>query len=142
MPATTTHEGGCACGAVRFVARGEPWRVGVCHCLTCRKRHGAPFNAFAIFPAEQVEISGGELGVFASSAHGRGWFCKSCGSPVFWRHEGSDEIELYLGSFDEPNLWSPTYELWMPRREAWLPDLPTVRARYEGNRAGTGRTEP
>jgi hypothetical protein len=39
--------GGCACGAVRFVAEGEPYRVGLCHCFDCRKQHGAPFGAFA-----------------------------------------------------------------------------------------------
>jgi hypothetical protein len=43
------REGGCACGAVRYVVTGGPLRVGLCHCLTCRKRHGAPFNAFAAF---------------------------------------------------------------------------------------------
>ena len=37
--------GGCACGAVRFVAEGEPYRVGLCHCLDCRKQYGAPFGA-------------------------------------------------------------------------------------------------
>jgi hypothetical protein len=46
------REGGCACGAVRYVAEGGPLRVGLCHCLTCRKRHGAPFNAFAAFPSD------------------------------------------------------------------------------------------
>ena len=50
--------GGCLCGAVRFEAAGEPWRVGLCHCMTCRKESGSVFNAFAIFPAAQVRISG------------------------------------------------------------------------------------
>jgi hypothetical protein len=43
--------GGCACGAVRFVAEGEPYRVGLCHCFDCRKQHGAPFGAFALMPS-------------------------------------------------------------------------------------------
>ena len=29
--------GGCLCGSVRIVASGRPYRVGVCHCLDCRK---------------------------------------------------------------------------------------------------------
>lgn len=29
------------CGAVRLVASGRPYRVGLCHCLDCRKHHGA-----------------------------------------------------------------------------------------------------
>ena len=42
--------GGCLCGKVRIVARGLPYRVGLCHCLDCRKHHGALFHASAIYP--------------------------------------------------------------------------------------------
>jgi hypothetical protein len=136
------HHGGCACGAVRFVAEGEPHRVGLCHCLTCRKWHGAPFGAFAIFPADRVTVSGGELGVFRSSEKGRRHFCRECGSPVLSRDEGSDEVELLLGSLDEPGTWVPTYEAWVPRREPWLPELPSVERRYPKDRTGGQRTEP
>ena len=48
------HTGGCACGKVRFEARGEPYRVGVCHCLTCRNVHGAAFNFYVVFPTDAV----------------------------------------------------------------------------------------
>ena len=68
--------GGCLCGAVRFVAEGEPYRVGLCHCLDCRKHGGAPFGAFAIFPAERVSFSGDTPATYASSAHGRRRFCR------------------------------------------------------------------
>jgi hypothetical protein len=29
--------GGCLCGNVRIEASGLPYRVGLCHCLDCRK---------------------------------------------------------------------------------------------------------
>jgi Glutathione-dependent formaldehyde-activating enzyme len=48
--------GGCLCGSVRIVASGRPYRVGVCHCLDCRKHHGALFHASAIFPQDAVTI--------------------------------------------------------------------------------------
>ena len=48
--------GGCLCGSVRFVASGRPYRVGLCHCLDCRKHHGALFHASAIFPEDAVTI--------------------------------------------------------------------------------------
>lgn len=50
--------GGCLCGNVRFEASGQPYRVGVCHCLDCRKHNGALFNASAIFPQDAVTIHG------------------------------------------------------------------------------------
>jgi hypothetical protein len=30
--------GSCLCGNVRIVASGLPYRVGLCHCLDCRKQ--------------------------------------------------------------------------------------------------------
>jgi hypothetical protein len=39
--------GGCLCGDVRIVATRRPYRVGICHCLDCRKNHGALFHASA-----------------------------------------------------------------------------------------------
>ena len=66
----TIEKGGCACGKVRFEARGDPYRVGVCHCLTCRKVHGAPFNFYVVFPRDAVTVTG-DVTVFASSEHGR-----------------------------------------------------------------------
>jgi len=50
--------GGCLCGKVRIVASGRPYRVGICHCLDCRKHHGALFHASAIFPEDAVTIEG------------------------------------------------------------------------------------
>jgi hypothetical protein len=142
MTDTSRSTGGCACGAVRFAAEGEPYRVGLCHCFDCRKQHGAPFGACIIYPADRVAFSGEEPGVHASSAKGRRYFCRSCGSPVFSRDEGSDEIELFMGAFDEIGRFAPTYEIWVQRREPWLPEIPGVVRRYDRDRTGPQRTEP
>ncbi len=50
--------GGCLCGDIRIVASGHPHRVGLCHCLDCRKHHGALFYAAAVFPQDAVTITG------------------------------------------------------------------------------------
>ena len=101
--------GGCLCGNVRIVASGRPYRVGLCHCLDCRKHHGALFHASAVFPQDAVTIDG-ETGDYA----GR-FFCPRCGSSVFAR--SADEIEVNLGSLDAPDQLMPTYESWIVRRE-------------------------
>ncbi|MGD9509146.1 MAG: GFA family protein [Geminicoccaceae bacterium] len=136
------HAGGCLCGAVRYLAEGGPYRVGLCHCLDCRKHGGAPFGAFAIFPAGKVRFTGEEPGIYASPTHSRRCHCRRCGSPVFGCAEGSDEVELHLGSFDEVGLFAPTYELWTIRREPWLPAIPSIVRHYERDRPGPGRSEP
>lgn len=116
--------GGCACGQLTFKVRGRPKRVGLCHCLTCRKISGSAFNAFAVFPADQVTVSGESHGWEASPGSPRDRFCPRCGSQVF-QWDGGDEIELKLGAFDRTDLFTPTYETWTKRRESWLctPDL-------------------
>lgn len=124
--------GGCLCGDVRFQASGQPYRVGLCHCLDCRKHHGALFHASAIFPQQAVHIAG-ETREYAGRH-----FCPRCGSSVFGR--SGDEIELSLGALDAPDQFQPTYELWTVRREAWLPAFP-LRKHYPHDRQAGGRSE-
>jgi hypothetical protein len=91
--------------------------------MTCRKISGGPFNAYVIFALDQVRISGDFRGWSATPESER-CFCPVCGSQVFDR-DSDTEIEIKLGAFDEPNLFTPTYEAWAKRRESWLctPDL-------------------
>jgi hypothetical protein len=90
--------------------------------MTCRKRHGAPCNAFAAFRASKVRIEGRTLG-WTSAEHGERHGCAVCCSPLFWTAKGDDEIELHLGGLDEPGQFSPQYEIWVKRREPWMPPL-------------------
>lgn len=117
--------GGCLCGNVRIVATGRPDRVGICHCLDCRKHHGALFFAAAIFPAAAVTVTG-ETRDYAGRH-----FCPNCGSSVFAR--SGEEIEVHLGALDAPDQFAPTYECWTLRRESWLPPLALSR-RYVRDR--------
>ena len=104
--------GGCSCGAVRVKARGAPLRVGICHCMDCRKHHGAVFYAAAVFAKENVDVTGGAKGY--KGRH----FCPECGSSVFAVSGG--EVEVHLGILDAPNVFVPTYESWVIQRENWL----------------------
>jgi len=124
--------GGCLCGDVRLTTTGGPYRVGLCHCLDCRKHHGALFHASAIFPEEAVTITG------ETRAYAGRHFCPRCGSSIFGR--SGDEIEVNLGSLDAPDRLMPTYELWTVRRETWLPPFPLAR-HYDRDRDAAGRFE-
>lgn len=126
------YRGGCLCGNVRIVASGRPYRVGLCHCLDCRKHHGALFHASAVFPQDAVTIDGETRDYLGRH------FCPRCGSSVF--SISSDEVEVNIGSLDAPDQLRPTYELWTVRRESWLPQFPLKR-RYKRDRGATGRYE-
>ncbi|HEX8450373.1 MAG TPA: GFA family protein [Allosphingosinicella sp.] len=124
--------GSCLCGDVRIVASGRAYRVGLCHCLDCRKHHGALFHASAIFSEDQVTVEG------ETREYDGRFFCPRCGSSVFGR--SGDEVEVNLGSLDSPGALVPTYELWTVRREPWLPPFPVVRS-YERDREPASRSE-
>lgn len=124
--------GSCLCGDVLIAASGRPYRVGLCHCLDCRKHHGSLFHAFAIFPEDSVTIEG------KTRDYAGRHFCPRCGSSVF--AASGDEIEISLGSLDAIDQLMPTYELWTIRREFWLPSFPLKR-KYEHDRDPASRSE-
>ncbi len=118
-------KGGCLCGKVRIVAEGAPVRVGLCHCMDCRKHHGAPFLAAAVFAEDAVTVTG------ETRSFGPRHFCPECGSSLFFR--GKDTLEIHLGALDEPGVFEPTFEIWTVRREPWLPTFPGLE-RFDRNR--------
>jgi hypothetical protein len=123
----------CNCGVIRIEARGEPVRVGLCHCTTCRKESGAPFTTNAIWRANSVTVEG-ETASWKDATDAR-HFCPSCGSALFGVADGTGEIEIRLGAFDRaPTDLTPTYELWSVRREPWMPALPDAE-QFGGNRS-------
>lgn len=125
-----TRTGACNCGAVRLVLEGEPSRIGVCHCHTCRRETGSAFMAFAVWNRSQATVTG-ETRHWAADTDQR-HFCPACGSALFAIGE-DDEIEVRLGCLDTaPSGLTPSYELWVGRREAWLP--PVAAAQHRGNR--------
>jgi hypothetical protein len=119
------YTGGCFCGAVRIETDAAPIRAGICHCLDCRRRQGAIFHTFGVFPASAVKVSG------ETRAFGSKHFCPVCGSPLF--DSFGEEFELHAGCLDAPDRLRPTYESWTIRREAWLPEF-EVAARHERDR--------
>jgi hypothetical protein len=127
--AMTIRTGGCLCGAVRYEVRGEPARVGLCHCADCRKESGSSFVTFAVWPTSEFS-STGDLRVF----RGRG-FCPRCGARLF--NPGEEETEIRVGSLDDaPAGLPPQYEIWVIRREPWLQALEVPQHAHDRSQAG------
>lgn len=126
---TILLHGGCACGQARFIAEGSPKRIGLCHCLTCRKAHASAFMPFAVFDADKVKLEG-ELQSWRSSPDYDRKFCRVCGSRVIGVNGG--EVEISLGSLDAENQLTPEYESWIKHREQWL--TPLDAPQFEENR--------
>ncbi len=112
----TMREGNCNCGRVRYRLRGEPKRIGICHCTDCRQESGSAFTYYGVWDAAAFETTG------ETALHEGRRFCPACGSRVFAVDER--EAEVKLGTLqDAPTGLTPTYELWIKRREPWLPPV-------------------
>lgn len=109
-----TRSGGCTCGSVRYSVRGDPFRVGICHCTRCRKESGSVFTAFAQWRLADF-ASDGDV-----ATSDRRSFCPVCGSRLFEFFETM--VELRVGTLDEAptSFPPPSFECWTKRRERWL----------------------
>lgn len=106
------HEGGCACGAVRYRVTGQPVKTALCHCRYCQLRTGSAFGLSAYFEAGQVEHLSGVVKDYSfTTESGRRFttqFCTECGTTVFWLLEMTpDLIGVAGGTFDPPTFWFP-----------------------------------
>jgi hypothetical protein len=107
------RQGGCACGRVRYEVRGEPYRVGICHCADCRKETGSVFSFYGDWRPDEFAYSG-DVRTFKGRS-----FCPECGSHTF--NLAAEQIEIRLGSLDAaPGDLVPAWEGWIVRREPWL----------------------
>ena len=96
------HTGHCLCGAVHFRTSGRLREVIACHCSQCRRQTGH-FYAATNVQDNGLSVEGGENVTWyrASETASRG-FCRTCGSALFWKGDGSDYTSIMAGTFDQP----------------------------------------
>ena len=114
-------EGGCLCGAVRFVATGEPINVSWCHCQSCRKHSGAHVSVFVAIRRDAYEVTKGEITKFNSSPGRWRGFCARCGSTLTCEGEPSSaDVHFHIGSVDQATRFQPTRHIFPEERLPWL----------------------
>jgi hypothetical protein len=87
----------------------------------CRRASGATTIAWATFEKTALSLSCGEPVTYRSSPKATRSFCQRCGTQLFFAYdEGPDEIDITVGSLEDPNTLSPIYHTWVKRRPRWL----------------------
>ena len=94
------HTGGCLCGSVRFEVDGPLRGVVYCHCTQCRRQTGHFYAATDVSDATLAVEGAGNVTWFRASDQARRGFCRTCGSALFWKRDGSETTSLLAGSFD------------------------------------------
>ena len=133
---TTSVNGGCLCGAVRYAAIGPVRALTLCHCASCRRAAGAPSLAWAVFPADSVRFTAGAPTMFASSPGVVRGFCGACGTSLTYQGTTRpDLIDVTTASLDDPNAFAPTKEIWVGDKLAWEALNPSI-AHYAASSVG------
>jgi hypothetical protein len=131
------HEGGCLCGAIRYRVAGEPTGVNICYCSQCRRQTGAAMPAFVAYKLDRFRLLSGTPRAYRASDFATREFCPHCGSSLFWRRDGADELDVFLGTLDEPDAMPrPRDQIWTRHRPAWVPELPEIPAYPEARPKG------
>ncbi len=112
--------GRCLCGAVSFTVKDDVTDLGVCHCNMCQRWSGGIHVGFNV-SADGVAFEGEDnLTIFTSSEWAERAFCRTCGSPVFYRitmdgpMKGSYVMEA--GSLDDKSGLSLTDEIYVDHK--------------------------
>ena len=127
--------GGCQCGRVRYSAKVDPAEAYACHCKMCRKATGGAWTAFINVAPEDVSWEH-EPDWYQSSAIAHRPFCSRCGTPLGFAFLDGGNLDLTIGSFDDPAAFRPAHnyasESILP---AWLnlEALPGIRSEENEN---------
>jgi len=120
------RDGGCACGALRFRAQGEPIFVNNCHCRLCQRQTGGTSVVNAFYESDRVEVLQGELTehVVKGGSGGDHTICRcsECGTAVFsyYPRVGRFGAGIRVGSFDDPTVFTPTAVVFAAYRMPWV----------------------
>ena len=119
----TEHHASCSCGQLALVARGDPIRVSMCHCLACQRRTGSTYGAQARFATGNVTIRGESTEYVRVGDEGnaaRFHFCPRCGATVYYSFGDGSFQAVPVGAFADPGFTPPTVSVYESRRHAWV----------------------
>ena len=134
-------EGGCFCGAIRYRAEEHTDSVAHCHCRHCRAASGATLMTWVEVPRSAFVWVDEEP---AAYVHESDWktsvtrrFCARCGTSLTYERDGSDFLDVAVGSLDDPNSVTPAHHVYDASRIGWF-EVADQLPRYEKGRPDSG----
>ena len=116
-------EGGCHCGAVRYVCSEEPITVVNCHCGDCQKIAGSAFITGVLVPEGSVKING-ELKSYKVEADSgnsiKRKFYPACGTRILVEFEGGIGAGVSYTTLDDNSWLEPAVEFYTSKAQPWV----------------------
>jgi hypothetical protein len=134
---TSTFDGRCTCGDVRFRMNSRPMFVHCCHCRWCQRETGTAFALNALIEADRVELLADEPEVVDTpSASGAGQKisrCPRCRVAVWSNYAGSGDLVRFIrvGTLDEPDRFPPDIHIFTMSKQPWVVIPPGAAAVHE-----------
>ena len=120
--------GGCQCGAVRYSVTPGPAKSVICHCRMCQRATGNGFAPLLELPNDRITWEGTPAEWASSDVAIRG-FCRTCGTPLYYR--STDTTEIMAGTIAPGFDFRPHDNCATESRRDWVvhladyPDRPT-----------------
>lgn len=126
-----TMTGGCQCGRIRYRVEVDDLDAYLCHCRMCQRATG---GFAAALKQVQGVLWGREPDRYRSSPIAQRGYCNACGTPLTFEGDGSEGLDLTVGSFDEPGRLRPVEHTGVESlHEAWLDTSALPRSRTDEN---------
>jgi hypothetical protein len=121
---SSSREGGCACGAVRYRVTAEPLIVHCCHCLNCQRQTGSAFVINVLIEADRVELlSGSPQAVEVPREDGSSqviFRCPTCQIAVYSEYGPSGVLFVRAGTLDDPASVAPDVHIFTRSKLPWV----------------------
>jgi hypothetical protein len=112
----------CLCGDVAWEVAGRLEFMSHCHCVRCRKAHGAAFATAALCQPDAFRLLRGRerIGGFESSPGIRRPFCTRCGSVVADGEPSGGAVVVPAGPFDDDPGVRPVAHIFVGSKAPWF----------------------
>lgn len=117
--------GSCLCGDISYEISQSVGDIAHCHCVKCRKAHGAAFSSVAKIEDQNFLLRDESqfLKSYQSSPEKTRYFCSCCGSQIYAKRDNTDFIILRLGTLNDESMAGSQYQeikhIWLAEKACW-----------------------
>ncbi len=121
----TKITGSCLCGDISYEISQSVGDIAHCHCIKCRKAHGAAFSSVAKIEDQNFLLRDESqfLKSYQSSPGKTRYFCSCCGSQIYAKRDNTDFIILRLGTLNDESMAGSQYQetkhIWLAEKACW-----------------------
>lgn len=132
---TSSFQGGCLCGKVRYTGKDAVMSV-LCNCTHCQKISGSAFSTNVLVADANFTLNGATKAYRDKGDSGKSLerhFCPECGSSLFTRAEALPNLTIVkAGTLDDPSWVQPVSQIYCDSSQPWMQGRLDIKAFAKG----------